>query len=562
MIAAIYARISRKKEDDRFEEAASIERQIDGGRAFITSRGWTVADQHIYKDDGVSGALFAQRAEFQRLMRDATAGAFQALVFFDLDRFGRDAAKTMSALNTLTDLGVEVWDYSTGRAVDMESFEGETLTFLKARFAQQYREQVRKHTREALRKKAADGYVAGGKVYGYDNEGSKGRKVRRVNEVEAAIVREVYDRFAAGQGAKSIARSLNLRGAPSPRAQQGRPCGWSTGTVYGVLDRPLYRGEVVYGRTAKVYGRELGRGATREKAQRPKPAETWLRHRDESLAIVSPQVAARVDELRAEKRDAYKAAEKTGRAPQKAYGRFLLSGGLLKCEHCGANFEARKHPWRGQPGGVYMCSTRRRKPGTCDNTVALPIAETDEEMLGWVEGLLLDQRLIDDLMAMLNEGDDRVAERARLEADRDRLRAEIDRLMASIAAGIPAEEVAPLVLQRRTEVGRLEQKLRIDRPETIDGDRLRAALHQQVEAWRADLRREPRIGNELLRRMVEPLAIRDWSAAELEHLDREEERLEMRLVRWETRSKAADALLDSVVQLLASPAGFEPASPP
>jgi len=47
------------------------------------------------------------------MMRDAEAGAFEAVVFYDLDRFGRHAHHGMVALNELADLGVTVWDYST-----------------------------------------------------------------------------------------------------------------------------------------------------------------------------------------------------------------------------------------------------------------------------------------------------------------------------------------------------------------------------------------------------------------------------------------------------------------
>src|SRR5207248_135224 len=143
-----------------------------------------------YTDDGVSGALFANRAEFQRMMRDAAAGAFEAVVFYDLDRFGRNARQTMLALNTLADLGVTIWDYSTGQAVDLDSFEGEMMTFMKARFAQQYRDQVRKHTRSAMRQKAEAGYVTGGKLFGYDNVRiGKGQSERRINGTEAEVIR-------------------------------------------------------------------------------------------------------------------------------------------------------------------------------------------------------------------------------------------------------------------------------------------------------------------------------------------------------------------------------------
>ena len=105
MIAAIYARKSTAQ-DDVAEEGKSVVRQVEGARAFISSKKWTLDERHIYTDDGVSGALFTNRAEFQRMMRDAAAGAFEALVFFDLDRLGRDGHKTMVALNTLADLGI------------------------------------------------------------------------------------------------------------------------------------------------------------------------------------------------------------------------------------------------------------------------------------------------------------------------------------------------------------------------------------------------------------------------------------------------------------------------
>ena len=30
---------------------------------------------------------------------------------------------------------------------------------------------------------------------------------------------------------------------------------------------------------------------------------------------------------------------------------------------------------------VYICSTRRRKPGACSNTLALPMQETEDDIL-------------------------------------------------------------------------------------------------------------------------------------------------------------------------------------
>ena len=89
--------------------------QIEGARAFISSKGWTLHEQHVYSDDNVSGALFTNRPQFQRMMVDAEAGVFEAIMFFDIDRFGRDGRRSMEALYTLADLDVSIWDYSTGQ---------------------------------------------------------------------------------------------------------------------------------------------------------------------------------------------------------------------------------------------------------------------------------------------------------------------------------------------------------------------------------------------------------------------------------------------------------------
>ncbi len=60
MRVAIYA---RKSTDQHHVTDAqkSVRRQVDQARRYATQKGWTVADEHVYVDDGVSGAEFARR---------------------------------------------------------------------------------------------------------------------------------------------------------------------------------------------------------------------------------------------------------------------------------------------------------------------------------------------------------------------------------------------------------------------------------------------------------------------------------------------------------------------
>ena len=60
MIAAIYARKSTEQNGVGDEEN-SVTRQIEHARAYAAKRGWTVHDDYVYVDDGISGAEFVKR---------------------------------------------------------------------------------------------------------------------------------------------------------------------------------------------------------------------------------------------------------------------------------------------------------------------------------------------------------------------------------------------------------------------------------------------------------------------------------------------------------------------
>lgn len=62
MIAAIYARRS-KEQDDAEDEAKSVNRQVENARVFATAKGWTVLEEHIYIDDGISGGSSLAKLE-------------------------------------------------------------------------------------------------------------------------------------------------------------------------------------------------------------------------------------------------------------------------------------------------------------------------------------------------------------------------------------------------------------------------------------------------------------------------------------------------------------------
>ncbi len=115
MIAAIYARKSTEQ-NDMGKEEKSVTRQVEHATAYATKKGWTVADEHIYVDDGISGAEFVKRPGFLRLMNALMPRpSFQVLVMSEESRLGREQIATAYALKQIMDAGVRVFFYLEDR---------------------------------------------------------------------------------------------------------------------------------------------------------------------------------------------------------------------------------------------------------------------------------------------------------------------------------------------------------------------------------------------------------------------------------------------------------------
>src|SRR5438034_2569896 len=159
------------------------------------------------------------------------------------------------------------------------------------------REKARQRTYDAMLRKAKALHVTGGKVYGYDNvevlgtNGTRQSVTRRVNAEQAAVVRRIFELYAAGTGMLTVAHRLNEEGVKPPRGR-----GWAPSAVREMLHRPLYRGEVVWNRSQKIV-----KGGT--KKQRKRPEAEWLTLPAPELRVVSEELWQRV-KVRLEERAA------------------------------------------------------------------------------------------------------------------------------------------------------------------------------------------------------------------------------------------------------------------
>ena len=513
MIAAIYARKSTEQNGVADAEK-SVTRQVDHATQYAAKKGWTVADAHIYQDDGVSGAEFTTRPGFVRLMNALTpTPPFQVLIMSEESRLGREAIETAYALKQLVTANVRVFCYLTDAERTLDSPIEKGMLALQAMSDEMEREKARQRTYDAMLRKAKAGQLTGGRCFGYDNrpvvvtdatgEARRSHVERVVNEAEAVVVRRIFALSAQGYGLTRIAKQLNEEGVLSPRAQQGRPRGWAPSSVRAVLYRDLYRGELVWNRTKK-------RDQWGQSRRSRRPEGEWVRQVVEEWRIVSDEAWQAVhDRLDANRKRYLRQTDGRvmGRPP--ATGTKYLLAGFLTCGCCGASLEARSRSHGKRRVVFYGCSAyHRRGKSVCANSLTVPMAATDDAVLSVVEDAILRPEVVEAAIEKAVEQltvTTAASRRPALEADLATVERELTRLTGAIATGgeLPALLDAVQDRERRREALRCElEVLGTSEPVVLDRAALRKNLESRLGDWRGLLRRHTEQGQQILRRLL------------------------------------------------------------
>ncbi len=565
MIAAIYAR--KSTEQNIADEEKSVTRQVEHAKAYAVKKGWSVAEEHVYADDGISGAEFVKRPGFLQLMNALKPRPpFQALVMSEESRLGREQIETSYALKQLITAGVRVFYYLEDRERILESPTDKLLLSVSAYADEVERDKARQRTYDALVRKARAGHVAGGRVYGYDNEpvtspdGTRLHVKRAINDDEARVVRRIFERYAAGgAGYRRIAHELNAAGLVAPRPRPaGRPRGWCSSTVRAVLYQDLYRGVLIWGRGKKrdAWGRRQTR--RRESFRAP---DDCVRREAPELRIVSDELWQAAHERLQRSRHVYgraMAGRLQGKPANGIESRYLLTG-FAVCAWCGGALTIRSSS-RGRRRAyfVYQCLTHvQRGRAVCANSTAMPMEAADREVLDTVESTLLRADVvaaaIEDAASRLQPDlAQQATERPRLQKELGRVEAEIGNLVKAIAEGAEFPSIKGALRDHEQQRERLQQELaaldRLAQVGQLDGARLRRTLAAKLGDWRGLLRRQVQQARQILTTLLDgrlrftPQEDGWWA---FEGAGRVEPVLE--------------GLVNPLPKALVTPAGFEPA---
>lgn len=315
--AAIYARISS---DDG--SALGVARQLEDCRKLAAELGWPVAEEYV--DNDVSAYSGKRRPGYEAMLEDIAEGSRDAVLVYHQDRLTRRPVELEQFVEVMTAAGVSQVRFVAGAGVDFGSGDGLMVLRMMAAVAANESDAKSRRVRRKMVQVAEEGRPHGGgqRPFGYDSD----RMTLRADE--AVIVKDLAERFLAGESLVSLTRWLNDEGVPTT----GKAAEWRTPTLRGLLYR------------ARISGQREHRGEIVGPAAWP--------------AIITPEQTARI---RAILDDPARRTNRTARA-------YLLSG-MLRCGRCGIvllshpqrdrrTYTCRSGPDAGGCGGMRIAADR------------------------------------------------------------------------------------------------------------------------------------------------------------------------------------------------------------
>lgn len=227
-MAVIYARFSSHNQRD-----VSIEQQVSACQKFAAANNLQITE--IYADKSISGRT-DQRANFQRMMRDAIKHKFLYVIAWKSSRMGRNMLEAMLNDARLRELGIRTLyteedfdDTAAGR------FALRNMMNVNQFYSDNLAEDVKRGLMDNASKCMVNCPCALGLKRGEDGRFA-------IDEEKAEIVLEIYLRVYSGDSFADIANDLNARGVKTSRGNR-----WNKSSFHHLISNEQYIGIYSYG---------------------------------------------------------------------------------------------------------------------------------------------------------------------------------------------------------------------------------------------------------------------------------------------------------------------------
>lgn len=344
-IAAAYIRVSDERQDEY-----SPDSQLKKIREYAAKEGYFIPDEYVFYDDGISGRSAKKRGDFNRMiaMAKEKSHPFEVIYVWKFSRFARNQEEAMVYKNLLRKNSVSVVSVSEpipeghfGTLIEriiewMDEFYSINLS------AEVVRGMTEKATRGEPTCAPPYGYVMRDKKYYPDEESGA-----------ADIVREVFRRYAEGEGMREIAIDIGKRGVRTKYG--GMP---ENRWVDYMLNNPCYIGMIRWSLE--------GAKAVSKRDYHNENIMIVAGHHE---PIISAELWEAVQKRLTEQKKMYSAYAKKGQQIE-----HMLKG-LVRCSACGGTLAV--NGWSSKKQGTrnMQCCNYSRASCHTSHSIALPKIE-------------------------------------------------------------------------------------------------------------------------------------------------------------------------------------------
>ena len=413
---AIYARFSSHSQTEQ-----SIEGQLRECYDYAKRHDLLVVGEYI--DRALTGTS-DKRPEFLCMIEDSKKKIFDYVLVYQLDRFARNRYDSANYKAKLKKNGVRVLSARENITEDASGIliEG-VLESMAEYFSAELSQKVKRGIKESLYK----GYFTGGYIlFGYDVEG----KHLVINPTEAAIVRDIFERYKSGEKAQSIVDRLDEMGIHNKTGAK-----FTVNSVAKMIRNRKYMGVVTIN------------------------GETYT---NVVPAIVDERTFITCNKVLDNQRHKQKAVH--------GHSEYVLSGKLF-CGNCGALMTAEDGTSHtGRVYHYYKCTNRRQHKEECrKNNVSKEKLE-DLVFEKTIEHILQPQ-VIDKIAATVvdkfNEGLQKSDALLLLEKEQQQVQKAIDGFLNAIAAGIVTKATKEKLLELERQNDALTDKITLEKSRQI-----------------------------------------------------------------------------------------------
>jgi site-specific DNA recombinase len=275
MDVALYVRVSTNHQ----QQTQTIEQQIERLQAHVAEYpDWHLSDEHIYRDDGYSGAKL-DRPGLDHLRDHAALAEFEQVLITAPDRLARNYVHQVLLIDELIKVGCQVTFLERPMSDDPHD---QLLLQIRGAVAEYERTLIADRMRRGRQAKMQSGRLLPWTVppYGYilDPERPRDPSRVRLDAVKGEVVKQIFEWYMDPEQPGTlykIAKELTDTQVPTPT---GGRC-WNVASVRGILRNSSYAGIAYSGRSRPVAARHrksallpVGPGVS----HKPTPPEEWI----------------------------------------------------------------------------------------------------------------------------------------------------------------------------------------------------------------------------------------------------------------------------------------------